>query len=273
MADTTAGAADAGESPETSPAKRVYDELAVEQKRYSILDVMDRLKKGVKPVTSRLLAVSQVQEGVKVAEIEEDFRAKITNFNKHGANPATTAILTEVTEFNVEEVKITGLLYVIGPYLAHFLEGPTDSLFYVLQNLHPGITNTKIMHISECHGQRATSTWQSFHGGAKNGAPVSGEPNTAQRIFGVYRKFLELHRLPAGQDEHDTAFYKGAADGFPHLEDFAKLMDPVSNPDAFGLDEFLRFYCVGGFANDDFLQSEVLWPAAPPLRYYEPPEN
>jgi len=89
----------------------------------------------------------------------------------------------------------------------------------------------------------------------------------------VYRKFLELHRLPAGQDEHDTAFYKGAADGFPHLEDFAKLMDPVSNPDAFGLDEFLRFYCVGGFANDDFLQSEVLWPAAPPLRYYEPPEN
>jgi len=146
MADTTAGAADAGESPETSPAKRVYDELAVEQKRYSILDVMDRLKKGVKPVTSRLLAVSQVQEGVKVAEIEEDFRAKITNFNKHGANPATTAILTEVTEFNVEEVKITGLLYVIGPYLAHFLEGPTDSLFYVLQNLHPGITNTKIMY-------------------------------------------------------------------------------------------------------------------------------
>ncbi|CAD7940683.1 unnamed protein product [Amoebophrya sp. A120] len=262
MAEPTA------ESPDGSPAKRVYDELAVEQKRYSVLDVMDRLKKGVKPI-SRLLVVSQVQEGVKLQDVEEDFRAKITNFNKHGANPAATAILAEVTNFSVEDLLITGLLYVVGPYMVHFLEAPSESLFFVLQNLHPGVTNTKIMYITECHGQRYTKNWQCFAGGTKNGAVVSGEPTTVQRIFGVYRKFIDLHKnAPSDQD---TEYYKGASDAFPHLDDISKLMDPALNPDAFALEDFLQFYCVGGFANDDFLLSELLWPAPPPLRYYDAP--
>ena len=70
---------------------------------------------------------------------------------------------------------------------------------------------------------------------------------------------------------HSVDFYKDNADAFPHVDDITKLMDASLNPDAFVLEEFLRFYCVGGFANDDFLLSELLWPAAPPLRYYDDP--
>ncbi|CAD7971333.1 unnamed protein product [Amoebophrya sp. A25] len=261
-------------SPDVSPGNRrldkgqPFDELAIEQKRYSILDVMDRLRKGVKPV-SRLLVVSQLAEGAKAQDIENDFRAKIANFNKHGSNPATTAILSEVTDFSVDDILITGLLYVVGSYLVHFLEAPSEPLFYVLQNMHPSVVNTKVMYMTECHGKRVTNDWSCFPGGAKAGTVIPDEPSAVQRIFGVYKKFMQLH--PEGAPRNGAEDYKEVADGFPHMEDIAKLMDPSLNPDAFVLEEFLSFYCVGGFANDDFLLSELLWPAAPPLRYYDDP--
>lgn len=88
---------------------------------------------------------TQMADNTKVTDIEEDFRAKIADFNAHGTNAGNTALLKEVTSFNLADIRVTGLLYFVGPCLVHFLEGATDSLLEVMRNMHPGVLNTKVM--------------------------------------------------------------------------------------------------------------------------------
>lgn len=92
------------------------------------------------------------------------------------------------------------------------------------------------------------------------------DPNTAGRIFGVYKKMLELSL--AGRGVADAEFVRDHGDLCPHMEDLTKLADVTLNPDSFPLDEFIDFvnHPTGAVNHSD---SEKLWPVAPALRYYD----
>lgn len=251
--------------------KQELDELAMDPKRYSVLDVMGMLSKGRRMI-SRLLMISQVGDGAKQQDIEEDFRAKIGHYNRNGSNAETTALLAEVTDWTVEDILITGLLYFVGSFVVHFLEAPTESLFHVVKNVNKDLcTNTKIMYLTECHGVRTSKRWQTFYGTAKLGELIPDDPSQTARIFGVYKRLLELH-CEEGSG-HDQDFYRRNSQNLPHLEDINRMMDTALNPDSYTLEAFLAFHCVGAFPDDDFLHGELLWPVPPPLRYYDDEES
>lgn len=261
--------------PEINTKAVHQDELAHDTKRLSLLDVMDRLQAG-KSNVSRILFVHQLGEGAKPSEIEEDFRTKVTDFNSNGQNAATTSLLAEVTDFELSEIQISGLLYVVGSFFVHFLEGPTDSLLYLLKNTHKAVVNAKVHYLVERRGVRATRDWNVFHGTSKFGTAAKigeGVQNeTVEIIFQVYKKFLTLHTIGGAGETHDNDFYKRNTDALPAAEDIQKLHDPIMNPDSFDLDAFVEFFgrCGFGSGNEDFTsQSELLWPIPPPLKYYD----
>lgn len=248
------------DSQRNAPAdKKVHDELADDARRVSLLDAMEQLSKCKKTLIARILMVHQLpiandpsstECSLKPADIEADFRAKISNFNQHGENSETTALLAEVTDLELSDLQISGLLYVVGSHFVHFLEGPTSSLLWLISHMHPAIlgsshvrclrgvqsqpignvtdpntecqsnlldltsnpANCKIHYFTECRNVRVTKNWNVYYGTAKTGQAVRMKEDVENEV--VERIFQVYRRM--------LCLHTQAGESTEHTNDYYK---------------------------------------------------
>ncbi len=77
------------------------------------------------------------------------------------------------------------MLYFIGPFFLHFMEGATESLFTILQRGHPAMLNVKVLHFVEGRGKRQIPAWRAFYGQGKGAVAQGDEPTVVERIHTV----------------------------------------------------------------------------------------
>mmetsp|Transcript_82971 Transcript_82971/g.268845 ORF Transcript_82971/g.268845 Transcript_82971/m.268845 type:complete len:276 (-) Transcript_82971:78-905(-) len=243
--------------------QEVVDELAQETKRTSLLQAVETQLKG-QPHVSRILVGFGVVDDRKV---HDQITQEFTVWRKK---------LEETDD-------LTGFLVFANLSAVHFLEGPTELLFAALEKLQslavevekpqPGeaarpalIGPVRILHFTEMHGVRASTSWCTHTHTGKKGQEVQiEENNSAELMFKVYQKMLLLCAKVKDNDPSGVpAAYKKAADGLPTVDEIAVLLGKVAAEFFFSYDEFEKVF-VAPF--NLVLHSELLWPMAPALSY------
>lgn len=255
--------------------QEVQDELAIETRRTTLLDLTEKQLRVKDTMMSRLLFVFSVQDDQKVkAAVEREFS----------------------TWLGTEEGKrkpITGLLVFSNQAGVHFLEGPTEALFEALAFFHslasegtqfgsrtprPAVTGPlRVLYFTELHCVRCTRVWCVHHSSAKGqgSQTVLSTDNCAETVFGVYRKFLLLGKQTSPpvpeEGEEEAVDPKVVEDAIKKAHDLVPTPDEISMfTSKAAVDclltyaEFEQTFCAPFHT---VLNAELLWPVPPALAY------
>jgi hypothetical protein len=257
--------------------QEVVDELTIETKRVTLLDRVESQLKGAFHV-SRLLFAFGVSDDRKIqSAVDQEF---LDWMGKQGYAH-----------------KISGILLYIGQAGIVLLEGPTELLHKALEFFNsltievpakednvPGaasgprnalISAIRVLHFTELHGVRVSTSWCSYNHGSKllgSQSATLEEGNASELVFVVYQKLLNTCLKVSdaiGEDEQISfeslqGCYRKQAEMLPSADDSLILLSKNGADLFFSFAEFDKvfiapFHCV--------LHSELLWPMPPALTY------
>jgi len=267
-----------------APKETVQDELAQETRRSTLLDAVEHQLKAATTRARLLIACNLSEDKKGIAQIETEF----TEWSKKIAQSADDA----EEEEGAAKPPVLGGLFIIQPGQAlHFLEGPTEKLFEGLKlfqafgvevagggpNETPRgalISNLRIIYFTEVHGVPTMNGWHCFyHTSAKSlGGPALFQDDEAcyQAVFMAYRKLLVTNCkiMEATDGQNKTTLVKDTLkklqDSLPTLDELTALLHKTAAEYFFTYAEFEKAFCAPFHL---VLQSELLWPMAPPLSY------
>jgi hypothetical protein len=249
----------------TKPGMEEVDELTLETKRETLLDQMEgQLKPGgnAVPTVSRLLFAVGLPDERKAPQVDKAFLEWLAKQPDYAGGP------------------VTGVLLYIGSVCAHFLEGPTESLFQALTFFNTltaegnGLLGSiRVLYFTELHGSRVSVSWCSYsHQSKLLGSQTAQLEDGAvhESVFIIYQKLLLLCLKVQDAVGNDASFdkvqaqYKKLSEMMPSADDTIAMMAKNSIDYFFTFTEFEKvfiapFHCV--------LHSELLWPMAPALVY------
>lgn len=134
------------------------------------------------------------------------------------------------------------------------------------------IANLRILHFTELHGVRTSSSWCFYvHNSKPTGSafPVE-EANCPELVFTAYNKMLRLCLRVArivrssGAQADLPGAYKGCAEIMPTADDASQLMSKAAAEFLFSYAEFDNTFVAPVHLT---LHSELLWPVPPALVY------
>lgn len=260
---------------------QTIDELAVETKRTSLLDRLESQLKD-QHMVSRILFGFALPDDKKLYKlIDQEF----LNWRQKQDNQAED---------------LTGVLLFAPQVGLHFLEGPTEQIFKVLEffnsisteaeqavpsakpltgkvDVQPMLSSVRVLHFTELHGVRSSRSWCSVvHTGKAIGASqiALDEASCPDLVFSVYRKLMCmcLKVLQSSTSDHPDAidsttlqrFYRKVADDLPSVDEVLSLFTKASSELFFSFAEFNKVF-IAPFQL--VLHSELLWPIPPSLTY------
>ncbi|CAE8614611.1 unnamed protein product [Polarella glacialis] len=272
--------------PGNKDGNEVFDELAVETKRTTLLDRVEGQLKG-QPHVSRLLFGFGVSEDKKVQKaVDQGF----LDWRNHQEGKAAA---------------LSGVLVFTAQGAVHLLEGPTELIFKALEFFHsisvearppapeaePGapvaspreeksqpkalVSGVRVLHFTELHGVRSSSTWCSVvHTGKVIGGSaqvVMEDGNCPDLVLVIYKKMLCLClkvTRQAGNEEVDSVSMQKAVktliEELPTVDEIVAILNKAGLDFFFDFKEFEKVF-VAPFQL--VLHSELLWPMAPALSY------
>jgi len=272
--------------PQKDEVQEVVDELALETRRTTLLNkVEDQLKE--KGCVSRILFAFSVVDDKKTHNaVEQEF----------------TTWLQKLEEPDT----LTGVLIFMAQTALHFLEGPTELIFKVLDFFHaisseaasqplsplisddgvkivtrnesapsrPALVSSlKIVHFTELHGIRTSVSWCTFvHPGKLVGATQIQleEGNCPEIVFAMYVKVLKLCLRAQELAEKEGSDVR-IQSCYRKASDLLPTVDEVLNLLGKGSSEFLFTYAefqkIFVAPFRLVLHSELLWPIPPALSY------
>lgn len=262
----------------------VQDELAQETRRHTLLDAVEYQLKAAQTRARLLVACNLSEDKKAIPQIETEFTA----WAKKNAQNADE----EDEEEGAVKPPVLGGLFLIQPGQAlHFLEGPTEKLFEGLKLFQSFgsevaggdkgetprgalISNLRIIYFTEVHGVQTMNGWHAFqHTSAKSmGGPslFQDDEQCYQAVFMAYRKLLvascKITEATDGQNDPHTVkdVLKKMQDSLPTLDELTSLLHKTAAEYFFTYAEFEKAFCAPFHL---VLQSELLWPMAPPLSY------
>jgi hypothetical protein len=245
----------------------VIDELAIETRRTSLLDIVEQQLKG-QTVVTRCLFIFPLADDPR---IQSALKQEFSNW----------------LETSQRSSVVTGLLVFMQQAGIHFLEGPTQMLYAALAAFHEWAADTpgrqalvgplRILYFSELHGVRTSRSWIAYNHSAKpmGGAGTSLTQDTCSEIvFICYRKLLLLNMQvsgavaggeegPALQKQLGNAIKKGS-ELLPSVEEVGLFMSKNAVDLLLTYPEFAKLFVE---PTHTVLGSELLWPMPPPLSY------
>lgn len=280
----------------TEPQETI-DELAIENKRISLLDRVEAQLRGVRQHSRLLFGFTTENDKKLHGSIETEFSAWRSGLD--------------------DPEELTGVMIYIGNYVLHFLEGDTDILFKALEFFHtlsheaPGgasvkstpqqttspsrpsnvprpanaapevsknsrraglLSGLRILHFTELHGVRTSVSWCLYvHNSKPAGAAIAvEESNCPEIVFSTYKKMLLLclavsrgTRSSRGREDLSAA-YNASADKMPTADEVSQLMSKAAAEFLFNYTEFVKTFVAPVHLT---LHSELLWPVPPALVY------
>lgn len=247
----------------------MVDELAVEERRTSLLDIIEGQLKG-KESLGRLLFVFAAADDKNVRSgVETEFGSWLSQEDR--------------------KQKVTGLLLFQGQAGMSFLEGPAEELFAALTVFHGLASDAegraaligplRILYFTEVHSVRTTVAWCSLHqqGKPMGGNQVMDQDKSSELVFVSYRKLLlanlgALALLKERGDSEDPETAMSAAikkiaekqEALPSLDEIALFMSKSAAEYYFTFQEFEKMFMAPFHT---VLHSELLWPMPPTLSY------
>jgi len=270
--EAPAGSRRRGRQPEVM---EIVDELAQETKRTTLLERAEQQLKVKQNTVSRVFFAFGMTDDKKIqAAIEQEFLKW-----KDGQEKQSPAALS-------------GILFFLGQCALHFLEGPTELLFGALELFHslsqevkpgPGVAASsartalinpiRILHFSELHGVRVSTSWCAcLSGGKSTGTQGTlDDSNSSELVFGAYSKFikmcLKVRESQSGEEEDMhrlQATYKRHTDMVPTVDEVNLFLSKSGADYFFNFPEFEKVFIAPFHL---VLHSELLWPMPPALPY------
>jgi len=256
--------------------QEVVDELAQETKRTTLLERVEQQLKG-QPHVSRLLFGFGMNDDKKIqASVEQEFLEWKDKQEKQSS------------------AAVTGVLLFTGQSAIHFLEGPTELLFGVLELFHslsvevkqPAVASQatvnarpalisplRVLHFTEMHGVRVSTSWCCLPTGGKSHGQQGqvDDNNSSDLVFGAYRKFLlmclKVKDTFSGDDDEIEKLqgsYRRLTDTMPTVDEVATLLSKSGADFFFSYVDFEKVFIAPFHL---VLHSELLWPMPPALSY------
>lgn len=274
----------------------VTDDLAQETQRTALLDRVEHQLRGQQHVSRLLFAFSLADDRKAQAAVEQEFAewhekqgSRLTGLmlfvaqaGVHFLEGPTELLFSALAFFNslatASEAKSAMKAAAAGGATAGTAATtekpqPRVSVLVTAQR-GPLISSVRVLHFTELHGVRTSTSWCSYvHTGKTQAGAVQvqmDEGNSSELIFATYKKFLLLCLKVSeisGEDvelEKLQANYKRFTEMMPSADEVALFLSKTSVDHVFSFEEFEKVFVAPFHLT---LHSELLWPMPPALAY------